>query len=165
MKYKVYNSDNSAAQAVTELTNKTFKLEDGQYAIIYGLKKGETYKVTESGSGYEVSYKLNGTKQQNGQVEVPNSKPQAPVTIPTLEVINEKRGKVTVSKTDATGNQFEGATFKLELKVATDADRTQTDADWTQIGTEVTTGNDGKAVFSNLAFCTYRLTESSTKDG
>ena len=165
VKYKVYNSDNSAAQAVTELTNKTFKLEDGQYAIIYGLKKGETYKVTESGSGYEVSYKLNGTKQQNGQVEVPNSKPQAPVTIPTLEVINEKRGKVTVSKTDATGNQFEGATFKLELKVATDADRTQTDADWTQIGTEVTTGNDGKAVFSNLAFGTYRLTETSTKDG
>ena len=29
----------------------------------------------------------------------------------------------------------------------------------------MTTGNDGKAVFSNLAFGTYRLTETSTKDG
>ena len=159
-KYEVRKtSDDAEVNPARAFDNKTFKLKDGQYAIIYGLKKGKTYTVTESVSGYKVSYKLDGTVQQNGQngqITVPNSKPATSDTIPTLEVINEKLGKVTVIKTDAEGKAFEGATFKLELQGATD---------WTQIGSEVTTGNDGTAVFSNLAFGTYRLTETSTKAG
>ena len=68
VKYAVfYTSNNLTAQGVTALTDKTFKLKDGQYAIIYGLKKGATYTVTEIGSGYKVSYKLDGTEQTDGK--------------------------------------------------------------------------------------------------
>lgn len=153
VKYKVYNSDNSEAQGVTALTDKTFKLKDGQYAIIYGLKKGATYTVTEIGSGYKVSYKLDGTEQTDGKVRVPESKPQAPVTIPTLEVINKKLGKVTVIKTDGDGNAFgeKEARFKLEYP-----DRTFVEKE---------TDSEGNVVFDNLPFGTYKLTETSTRAG
>ena len=153
VKYKVYNSDNSEAQGVTALKDKTFKLKDGQYAIIYGLKKGATYTVEESAPGYQVSYKLDGTKQQNGQVTVPDSKPQAPDTIPTLEVINEKLGKVTVIKTDAEGEAFgkKEAKFKLEYPDGTFVEKE--------------TDSEGNVVFDNLPFGTYKLTETSTRAG
>ena len=150
VKYKVYNSDNSEAQGVTELTDKTFKLKDGQYAIIYGLKKGKTYTVTESGSGYQVIYMLNEEEKNTGAVPVPTSKPS---DIPTLEVINKKLGKVKVIKTDGAGNAFgqKEAKFKLEYPDGASVEKE--------------TDSKGNVVFDNLPFGTYKLTETSTRAG
>ena len=157
-KYAVSDDAGKVNPESAKTFSGTFKLKDGQYAIIYGLKKDTTYTVTESGSGYEVSYKLNGKDQTDGQVPVPESKPQAPDTIPTLEVINEKFGKVTVEKKDAQENNFEGATFRLERK-------DDTNGKWSQVGNDITTETDGKAEFNNLVFGTYRITETATKPG
>ena len=150
VKYAVYHSDNTEAQAVTELTDKTFKLKDGQYAIIYGLKKGKTYTVTESGSGYQVIYMLNEEEKNTGAVPVPTSKPS---DIPTLEVINKKLGKVTVIKTDGAGNAFgqKEARFKLEYPDGASVEKE--------------TDSKGNVVFDNLPFGTYKLTETSTRAG
>lgn len=157
-KYAVSDDVGKVNPDSAETFSGTFKLKDGQYAIIYGLKKGETYTVTETGSGYQVSYKLNGQEQNTGEIEVPVSKPQTSDTIPTLEVINEKFSKVTVEKKDAQGNNFEGATFRLERK-------DDTNDTWSQVGNDITTGTEGKAEFNNLVFGTYRITETATKPG
>ena len=157
-KYAVSDDAGKVNPESAKTFSGTFKLKDGQYAIIYGLKKGGTYTVTETGSGYQVSYKLNGQEQNTGEIEVPVSKPQTPDTIPTLEVINEKFGKVTVEKKDAQENNFEGATFRIERK-------DDTNGIWSQVGNDITTGTDGKAEFNNLVFGTYRITETATKPG
>lgn len=114
-----------------------FVLKDGQYAEIYGLKKGVQYTVTEQaikddGSlDYKVTYQLTEYQLQNDEatgdkiwvevssdgnkVTLPSNKPDnVKVPGPVIAVTNERLGKVTITKTDLDGKTVEGMTFRLE---------------------------------------------------
>lgn len=69
-------------------------------------------------------------------------------------------GTVTLKKTDVSGNALAGVSFKLEK---------QNGSDWALVknGTldTYTTNASGEIQFANLAFGTYRLTETAALDG
>lgn len=120
----------------------TFKLTDGQFARIYGLKKGVPYTVEETAVSdsdgsldYKVTYDLTEckyseltktwssqtTKNQNS-VTLPANKPECNKNPqPQIAVTNERLGKVTITKTNLDGTEgLEGMTFKLEVQTGTD---------------------------------------------
>lgn len=120
----------------------SFELTDGQFARIYGLKKGVIYTVEETAISdsdgsldYKVTYELTecryseedktwSTQTTNNQnsVTLPASKPECNKNPhPQIAVTNERLGKVTITKTELDGKTvLKGMTFKLEVKTGTD---------------------------------------------
>lgn len=76
------------------------------------------------------------------------------------EFTNEKRlSSITIKKTDADGNNLEGAVFSLKKKAANNS--------WEAIEgvSDVTTGADGTARFENLEAGEYQITEMKSPKG
>lgn len=140
----------------------TFELTDNQYVIIYGLKKGKTYTITETSGKYTAFYKVNdGTETEGNKasVTIPNSKP---ADIDYVLFTNKRFGKITINKVDENNQALPGATFLLERKVVDEATQEVT---WEKVA-EKTTGNNGKAIFDKLTLKeTYKVTEVSAPDG
>lgn len=181
-KYRIYNSDGTELAQLTPLKNTSgtasFNLKADQYAVIYGLKKGKEYTVTETGNdGYAVQYQINSETEKystNSQVKytVPETKP---ADTPVIAMTNERLGSITINKKDADDKALSGISFKLEV-VTVNPSGAVTDSEMaeyfdTASGTWIdcsvsTTGNDGEVVFSNLSLDLaddqrYRLVEVS----
>lgn len=197
-KYQIYEGENENKKKVGNLTSlknsdgkAVFSLEDGQYAEIYGLKKGVQYTVTEQaikdndGSlDYKVTYQLTEYQLQNDEatgdkkwvkvssdgnkVTLPSNKPDAVKNpAPAIAATNERLGKVTITKTELDGKTVvEGMTFSLEEKDS--EGKWITAKTWDQSTNEwvdhpdVTSNGKGIVIFKNLALDkSYRLREVS----
>ncbi len=169
--YKKYNKGDGAA-VQDELTEQgpmviasgktNFELSDNQYIVIYGLKKGKTYTITENSGKYTAFYKVNNGTETEGNtasVTIPNSKP---ADMDYVLFTNKRFGKITINKVDENNQALPGATFLLERKVVDEATQEVT---WEKVA-EKTTGNNGKAIFDKLTLKeTYKVTEVSAPDG
>lgn len=143
----------------------TFELTDNQYVIIYGLKKGKTYTITENSGKYTAFYKVNNGTETEGNtasVTIPNSKP---ADMDYVLFTNKRFGKITINKVDENDKKLNGATFLLEKKVNDSATGTES---WEEVERKVTgaDGVDGVAVFDKLDLnVNYKITELSSADG
>lgn len=182
-KYRIFSSDGTSGnlqqlKASGASGTASFKLQDGQYAVIYGLKKGKEYTVTEThNDGYAVQYQINSESVKystNDQFKytVPKTKP---ADTPKIAVTNERLGSITINKTDADDKALSGISFKLEVVTVGSSDTVISSepaeyfdtksGQWKDCSVS-TTGNGGKVVFSNLSLDLaddqrYRLVEVS----
>lgn len=169
--YKKYNKGDGAAvqdelaeqgPMVIASGKTNFELSDNQYIVIYGLKKGKTYTITENSGKYTAFYKVNNGTETEGNtasVTIPNSKP---ADMDYVLFTNKRFGKITINKVDENNQALPGATFLLERKVVDEATQEVT---WEKVA-EKTTGNNGKAIFDKLTLKeTYKVTEVSAPDG
>lgn len=172
--YKKYNKGNGAAvqdelaeqgQMVVVSGKTNFELSDNQYIVIYGLKKGKTYTITENSGKYTAFYKVNNGTETEGNtasVTIPNSKP---ADMDYVLFTNKRFGKITINKVDENDKKLNGATFLLEKKVNDSATGTES---WEEVERKVTgaDGVDGVAVFDKLDLnVNYKITELSSADG
>lgn len=171
--YKKYNKGDGAAaqdalvgQGQMSATGQTnFELSDNQYIVIYGLKKGKTYTITETSGKYTAFYKVNNGTETEGNtasVTIDNSKP---ANIDYVLFTNKRFGKITINKIDEKDQKLNGATFLLEKKVTDTATGTES---WETVATKITgeDGTDGVAVFNKLDLdAEYRITETAAPDG
>lgn len=172
--YKKYNKGNGAAvqdelaeqgQMVVASGKTNFELSDNQYIVIYGLKKGKTYTITENSGKYTAFYKVNNGTETEGNtasVTIPNSKP---ADMDYVLFTNKRFGKITINKVDENDKKLNGATFLLEKKVNDSATGTES---WEEVERKVTgaDGVDGVAVFDKLDLnVNYKITELSSADG
>lgn len=172
--YKKYNKGDGAAVQdelaeqgpMVIASGKTkFELSDNQYIVIYGLKKGKTYTITENSGKYTAFYKVNNGTETEGNtasVTIPNSKP---ADMDYVLFTNKRFGKITINKVDENDKKLNGATFLLEKKVNDSATGTES---WEEVERKVTgaDGVDGVAVFDKLDLnVNYKITELSSADG
>lgn len=172
--YKKYNKGDGAAvqdelaeqgQMVVASGKTNFELSDNQYIVIYGLKKGKTYTITENSGKYTAFYKVNNGTETEGNtasVTIPNSKP---ADMDYVLFTNKRFGKITINKVDENDKKLNGATFLLEKKVNDSATGTES---WEEVERKVTgaDGVDGVAVFDKLDLnVNYKITELSSADG
>ncbi len=127
--------------------NGAFTLYDNQYVILYGLKKGETYTITETEThGYTPAFTVTNadgtTAQTSAAVTIPNTKA---AETPCLAVLNQYFGKLTVEKKDENGNALGGVTFRLQVFDETIG----TSGDWRDVKS-LTTDTTGRVVFEDL---------------
>lgn len=145
------------------LADGTFTLSDNQYVILYGLKKGKMYTITETEThGYTPAFTVtnaNGTTAQtSAEVTIPNAKA---AETPCLTVLNQYFGKLTVEKKDENGNALSGVTFRLQVFDETIG----TSGDWTDVKS-LTTGTTGRVVFEDLELGKkYQILEDSVPAG
>lgn len=144
-------------------SKRTFKLKDGQYVIIYGLKKESKYTITESKTGSYVPFYQAGNNeptQNSAQVTIPAQKP-AIEDDTNIVVTNKLFGKLTIEKVDEKDNPLAGVTFKLEKKIS----GSDPDPQWEEVKS-LTTTNSGTAQFTNLELnADYLITEVSVPAG
>ncbi len=202
-KYQIFSPNESGVMQPLEAPKPLkvngvakFNLKDGQYALIYGLKKDVDYTVTETpvkdddGSDaldYKVTYKATeyqlvvsetGEKQwkensneNDNSVKLTSNKPTTTKEpLPTIDVTNERLGKITITKTNLDGTErLNGMEFKLEVYNVTEgwiaAKRWSPEKKaWEVHGVETskTYGNQkGLVIFKNLELDKkYRLTET-----
>lgn len=172
--YKKYNKGDGAAvqdelaeqgPMVIASGKTNFELSDNQYIVIYGLKKGKTYTITENSGKYTAFYKVNNGTETEGNtasVTIPNSKP---ADMDYVLFTNKRFGKITINKVDENDKKLNGATFLLEKKVNDSATGTES---WEEVERKVTgaDGVDGVAVFDKLDLnVNYKITELSSADG
>lgn len=132
--YKKYNKGDGAAvqdelaeqgPMVIASGKTNFELSDNQYIVIYGLKKGKTYTITENSGKYTAFYKVNNGTETEGNtasVTIPNSKP---ADMDYVLFTNKRFGKITINKVDENDKKLNGATFLLEKKVNDSATGTE----------------------------------------
>lgn len=145
-----------------------FTLHHDQYVILYGLKKGQAYTVTETAAdGYAASYTVTtgGTAGTPGDmpasVTIPTAKPEDLSKIAAVRVENNHLGALTIQKMDENDKPLADVTFALER---TDKEN-PADSDWKSVGTG-TTDKEGKVKFDKLEQgYTYRITEKTVPDG
>lgn len=170
-KYQIYT--NGVAGELKQLTSDKFTLKDGQYVMIYGLKKGAEYSIQETDNeGYALKYTITTDGKTpsdekyaaNSTItdKMPTTKPEH---TPVVSMINERLGKVSITKTDLENKAVEGIRFELRYKATiTDPDTSETTitelpAEYVDLSTglvktfteeQSTTGSDGKVIFDNL---------------
>lgn len=109
---------------------------------------GAENKILSSATG-AIGYKFD-VVGENGSYTIKVSK--ASTEIPSITVKNEKASQFTVIKTDDSGEKvLEGATFTLTGPNG--------------YNKELTTGEDGKAIFKELTVGEYTLTETKAPEG
>lgn len=162
--YQVFKADGTAIGQLETLKTGEFKLQNGQYAIFYGLKKGEDYTITETDTcGFTPTYQVTYADETQGaignKVTIPAEKPSSP---PTVSVQNTSMGKLTVQKKDDADKPLAGVTFTLQR---TDREN-PTEDEWETVGQAKTTDVNGQVVFDKLDLgYTYRIVETSVPTG
>lgn len=137
-----------------------FTLCDNQYVILYGLKKGVTYTITETEThGYTPSFTVTdatGTTGANATVMLANAKP---ADTPAVTVTNRYFGALTVEKKDEAGKALGGVTFRLQVF-------DETAGDWTDVESKTTDSTNGRVVFEKLELAKrYQILEDSVPAG
>lgn len=184
--YEKHKNDGSVESGTLKFTSNkaTFTLKDGEYILIYGLRKA-AYTVTEQAlDGYISTYKVytedgdaatvkDGTK---ATVTIPSTRPEGD-GIPTVEFINQLAGKITIQKTNENGAALQGVKFQLQYFKETGT--TGEEGSYVPVDATVckdtalvsakgvgTTGKNGDLTFNKLALgYDYRITEVQTTAG
>lgn len=168
VKYQKYTknaseADDRVGELVKISSGGTFTLQDNQYVIFYGLKKGKAYTISETvTNGYSPTFTVRNatgttSKVANDTVAIPNTKAEK---VPTMSIENQYYGKLTIQKKDEDGNSLAGVSFKLQRN-----DGTQSSPDWESVG-EYTTDSTGEVIFNNLILKKqYQIVEVSVPSG